>query len=84
MLRRSLFSWNSRKQNVVALSTVKIENIIVSACCAQIQYMIQTIIYYGIVLKRYLLCNNETAIKLANNSVQHSCTKHISIYHHSH
>jgi hypothetical protein len=30
-----------------------------------------------------LLCDNESAIKLANNSVQHSRTKHIDIRHHS-
>jgi hypothetical protein len=29
-----------------------------------------------------LLCNNERAIKLASNLVQHSRTKHINIRHH--
>ena len=29
-----------------------------------------------------LLCDNESAIKLANNPVQHSRTKHIEIIHH--
>jgi hypothetical protein len=29
-----------------------------------------------------LLCDNESAIKLANNLVQHSRTKHIDIRHH--
>jgi hypothetical protein len=29
-----------------------------------------------------LLCDNESAIKLANNPVQHSRTKHIDIRHH--
>jgi hypothetical protein len=29
-----------------------------------------------------LLCDNESAIKLANNHVQHSRTKHIDIRHH--
>jgi hypothetical protein len=29
-----------------------------------------------------LLCNNESAIKLENNPVQHSRTKHIDIRHH--
>ena len=29
-----------------------------------------------------LLCDNESAIKLANNPVQHSQTKHIDIRHH--
>ena len=29
-----------------------------------------------------LLCNNESVVKLANNLVQHSRTKHIDIRHH--
>jgi hypothetical protein len=29
-----------------------------------------------------LLCDNESAIKIANNPVQHSRTKHIDIRHH--
>jgi hypothetical protein len=38
---------------------------------------------YDIVLEKVpLLCDNESAIKLANNPVQHSRTKHIDIRHH--
>jgi hypothetical protein len=29
-----------------------------------------------------LLCGNESAVKIANNPVQHSHTKHIDIHHH--
>jgi hypothetical protein len=35
-LGRSLVSWSSKKQNCVALSTVKAEYIAVDACCAQL------------------------------------------------
>ena len=38
---------------------------------------------YGVVLEKVpLLCDNESAVKLANNLVQHSHTKHIDICHH--
>ena len=38
---------------------------------------------YGVVLEKVpLLCDNESAVKLANNLVQHSRTKHINICHH--
>ena len=38
---------------------------------------------YGIHLKHVpLRCDNESAIKIANNLVQHSKTKHIQIHHH--
>ena len=82
MLGISLVSWTSKKQNSVALSTAE-EYIAVGACCAQILYMKQTLLDYGIVLEKVpLLCDNESVVKLANNLVQHSCTKHIDIRHH--
>jgi hypothetical protein len=43
----------------------------------------QSILDYGVVLDRVpLFCENESAIKIANNLVQHSRTKHIDIRHH--
>jgi hypothetical protein len=45
--------------------------------------MKQTLKYYGVSLGMVLLlCNNESTIKIANNPVQHSRTKHIDIRHH--
>jgi hypothetical protein len=83
LLGRSLVSWSSKKQNSVALSTAEAEYIAAGACCAQILYMKQTLLDYGVVLKEIpLLCDNESAVKLANNPVQHSRTKHIDIRHH--
>jgi hypothetical protein len=83
LLGRSLVSWSSKKQNSVALSTAEAEYIAAGACCAQILYMKQTLLDYGVVLEKVpLLCDNESAVKLANNLVQHSCTKHIDIRHH--
>ena len=67
----------------MALSTAKVEYIAMDACCAQILYMKQTLLDYGVVLEKVpLLCDNESTVKLANNPVQHSCTKHIDIRHH--
>jgi hypothetical protein len=67
----------------VALSTAEAEYIAAGACCAQILYMKQTLLDYGVVLdKMPLLCDNESAVKIANNPVQHSRTKHIDICHH--
>jgi hypothetical protein len=36
LLRRSLVSWSSKKQNSVALSTAEAEYIVAGSCCAQI------------------------------------------------
>jgi hypothetical protein len=83
LLGKSLVSWSSKKQNSVALSTVEAEYIAVGACCAQILYMKQTLLDNGVVLEKVpLLCDNESVVKLANNPVQHSRTKHIDIRHH--
>jgi hypothetical protein len=83
LLGRSLVSWTSKKQNSVALSTAEAEYIVVGACCTQILYMKQTLLDYGVVLEKVpLLCDNESSVKIGNNPVQHSHTKHIDIRHH--
>ena len=67
----------------MALSTAEAEYISVGACCAQILYMKQTLLDFGMQLDKIpLLCDNESAVKLAKNLVQHSRTEHIDILHH--
>ena len=45
--------------------------------------MKQTLKDFGCELTKIpLLCDNKSVIKLANNLVNHSCTKHIDIRHH--
>ena len=45
--------------------------------------MRQTLKEYGVTCDKVpLLCDNESAIKIAYNPVQHSKTKHIEIRHH--
>jgi hypothetical protein len=79
---RSLVSWTSKKQNSVSLSTVEAEYIVTRACCAHILCIKQTILDYDVNLEKVpLLCNNKSAVKIANNPVQHSRTKHIDIRH---
>jgi len=82
-LGRSLVSWSSKKQNLVALSTVEAKYVAASACCAQLLWMKQTLNDYGCCFTNIpLLCDNESAIKLPNNPMSHSRTKHIDIRHH--
>jgi hypothetical protein len=80
-LGRSLVSWASKKQNSVALSTAEAEYIIVGHCCAQLLWMRQTLRDYGYKLSKFL-CDNESAIRMADNPVEHSRTKHIDIRYH--
>jgi hypothetical protein len=75
--------WSSKKHNSVALSTTEAEYVAAGACCAQLLWMKQTLSDFGCEFSKIsLLYDNESAIKLANNPVQHSRTKHINIRHH--
>jgi hypothetical protein len=77
-----LFHGHQRSNNV-ALSTTKAKYIFVSSCCAQILWMKATLSDFGIKFKKVsLLYDNESAIKLTNNPVQHARTKHIDVHHH--
>jgi hypothetical protein len=76
-------SWVSKKQNSVALSTAEAEYIAASHCCAQLLWMRQTLRDYGYKLSKVpLIFDNESAIPMADNPVEHSRTKHIDIRYH--
>jgi hypothetical protein len=76
-------SWAPKKQNSVALSTVEAEYIVAGHYCAQLLWMRQTLRNYGYKFSKVpLLCDNESAIRMADNPVEHSRTKHIAIRYH--
>jgi hypothetical protein len=76
-------SWNSKKQTSVALSTAEAEYVAAGQCCAQLLWMRQTLRDFGYNLSKVpLLFDNESAIRMAENPVEHSRTKHIDIRHH--
>jgi hypothetical protein len=76
-------SWSSKKQTSVALSTAEAEYVATGQCCAQLLWMRQTLQDFGYNLSKVsLLSDNESAIRLADNPVEHSRTKHIDIRYH--
>jgi hypothetical protein len=76
-------SWASKKQNSVALSIAEAEYIVVGHRYAQLLWMRQTLTDYGYKLSKVpLLCDNESAIHMADNPIEHSRTKHIDIRYH--
>ena len=79
----SLISWHSKKQTSVALSTAEAEYIAAGACCAQLLWIKQQLRDLGIHLQEVpIKCDNQSAINIAKNPVQHSRTKHIEVRHH--
>jgi hypothetical protein len=76
-------SWSSKKQTSVALFIVEAEYVAAGQCCAQLLWMRQTLRDFGYNLSKVaLLCDNESGIRMADNPVEHSRTKHIDIRHH--
>ncbi|XP_078166745.1 secreted RxLR effector protein 161-like [Carex rostrata] len=79
----SLFSWSSRKQTSVVLSTTEAEYVATGSCCTQILWMIQTLNDYEICFRNIpIMCDDTSAIMISKNPVLHSRTKHIEIRHH--
>jgi hypothetical protein len=73
----------NKEARSVALSTTEAEYISVGSCCAQVLWMKATLSDFGIKFKKVLLlCDNESAIKMTNNPVQHARTKNIDVRHH--
>jgi hypothetical protein len=82
-LGRSLVSWSSKKEKSVALSMPEAEYVAAGSYCAQLLWMRQTLKDHGYTMNQVpLLCDNESAMKIAYNPCEHSRTKHIDIRHH--
>ena len=76
-------SWSSKKKNCISLSTPEAEYVAAARACTQLLWMRQNLKEYGVSCDKVpLLCDNESAIKIAYNPVQHSRTKNIEIRHH--
>jgi hypothetical protein len=64
-------------------TTAEAEYVAAGQCCAQLLWMRQTLRYFGYNLSKVpLLYDNESAIRMVDNPVEHSRTKHIDIRHH--
>ncbi|KAL4559836.1 hypothetical protein LXL04_031982 [Taraxacum kok-saghyz] len=76
-------SWQSRLQKCVALSTTEAEYMAATEACKELLWMKRFLQELGFMQKRYVvLCDNESAIHLAKNSMYHKRTKHIDVRYH--
>jgi hypothetical protein len=78
-----LVSWTSKKQTSVSMSTAEAEYVSAASCCAQILWMKNQLLDYGVKYsKTPIFCDNTSAIAISHNPVMHSKTKHIDIRYH--
>nr|GEV53346.1 integrase, catalytic region, zinc finger, CCHC-type, peptidase aspartic, catalytic [Tanacetum cinerariifolium] len=83
LLGEKLVSWSSKKQDCTSLSTVELEYVSLSACCAQVLWMRTQLTDYGYHFDKILIyCDSKSAIAISCNPVQHSKTKHIAVRYH--
>ena len=79
-----LISWKSRKQPTIALSTCEAEYMSLAAA-VQFFQLLGSILddSRNVFCSVTLYCDNQGALALANNPVQHQRSKHIDIKYHS-
>ncbi|GBM47187.1 Retrovirus-related Pol polyprotein from transposon TNT 1-94 [Araneus ventricosus] len=85
MLSNSVISWESRKQKTVTLTSTESEYMSLSDSCKETLYLQKLLSELDLcILCKQITINvdNNSAIKLAENSLFHSRTKHIDIRHH--
>ncbi|GJX70823.1 putative RNA-directed DNA polymerase [Tanacetum coccineum] len=76
-------SWQSRLQKCMALSTTEAEYMAATEACKELLWLKRFLQELGFKQQRYaVLCDNQSAIHLAKNSMFHKRTKHIDIRYH--
>ncbi|GJV40022.1 retrovirus-related pol polyprotein from transposon TNT 1-94 [Tanacetum coccineum] len=83
-LGRKLVSWSSKKQDLYCDVYADVNNVSLSACCAQVIWMRTQLLDYGFKynLIRCIVIPRVTHLIFHENPVQHSKTKHIDIRYH--
>ena len=79
-----LISWSSKMQSIVATSTAEAEYVALSEAVRETSWLRQVLAEIGYEQKEStrVRCDNQIAIGLAENPIQHKRTKHIDIKYH--
>ena len=80
-VRTGAVSWSSKKQQIVSLSTTKVEFIVATACACQAIWLRRILeeLQFKQVEATTVFCDNNSAIKLFKNPVLHGRSKHIDV-----
>lgn len=83
-INNNLISWNTKKQPTVALSSAEAELMAIVDVIKEIKWMEQLLseLEYKMILPIDIFIDNQSAIKMAENDVEHDRTKHIDIKYH--
>ena len=83
-LGKKCVSWLSKKQDSVSLSTAEAEYVAATSACTQVIWMRRQLLDMvdEVRLPISIMCDNQSAIGLGKNPIQHSRSKHIDIRYH--
>ena len=84
-LGSGVFSWNSKKQEVVAQSLAEVEYVVAAAATNQTIWVRKVLTDLNHVQEEptVIWCDNMSAISMAKNPVQHGRTTHINVKFHA-
>ena len=82
--RSSMISWMSKKQDIVALSSVEVKYVATSEVCKEVIWLRKFLsdLFKGPLSPTCIYCDNESCIRLTEDPVFHVRTKHINNKYH--
>ena len=83
-IHSDVFSWSSKKQQVIALFTAEAKYIATANSATQPLWLRRTlgVLQHKQVDPAKIYCDSKSAIELSKNLVLHGCSKHIDIKYH--
>jgi hypothetical protein len=80
-VNNNLISWNTRKQTTVALSSAEAELIALNEAAKEVVWVSSILeeMHYIVKKPMQIMVDNQSAIKIAHNDIEHDRTKHINI-----
>jgi hypothetical protein len=84
MMGGGAISWSSKQQPIIVLSTIEVEYMASTQATKETIWMTKLMKELGYMKKMKAMvirCDNQGAISLTKNPMQHAQTKHINVHH---